>query len=49
MKDLKQMDKKEVAWWLAEQVVLLFTQVGAFYAVRAVFDKVNPPTQKDSE
>ena len=42
MKDLREMNKKEVAWWLAEQVVQLTASVGVFYGVRALFDRINP-------
>jgi hypothetical protein len=46
MKDLAQMSKREVAWWIAEQITQMVVSVGCFYGVRAVFDKINPPTKK---
>lgn len=43
------MDKKELPWWLAEQVVLLVAQVGVFLAVRSVFEKLHPTPKKDTD
>jgi len=42
------LDKKDLGWYLAEQVVLLVAEVGVFYAVRSVFEKLHPKTKEKS-